>query len=135
MIQENFIIRSFNSLNLVPSNIVPQIGEDVHIMGYPLGKYYDEAFNLPIVRNWLVASVYPVPYKNNPYFLVESTLHKGTGGAPIVMKFKNICKTIDGKTITNGFAFLSFGYKFFYIYITLWGRATWTKFSNLCINY
>jgi hypothetical protein len=90
---------------------VLQIGEDVLIMGYPLGKYYDEAYNLPIVRNGIVASAYPVPYKNNPYFLVEARLHKGTSGAPIVTKFKNIWKTIDGKTITNGFAFYLLGVK------------------------
>jgi Trypsin-like peptidase domain len=109
IIQGNFIIRSFNSVNLVPSSIVLQIGEDVLIMGYPLGKYYDEVYNLPVVRNGIVATAYPVPYKNNPYFLVEARLHKGTSGAPIITKFKNVWRGVNGKPIPNGFAFYLLG--------------------------
>ncbi len=53
------------------------------IIGYPLG-FYDEKNNLPVIRSGQIASVYGVPFKNKPRFLVDIHTHKGCSGAPVV---------------------------------------------------
>lgn len=58
-------------------------------MGYPLGMWYDEKNNLPVIRNGIVSSAYPVLYNGNPYFLVDSRLHPGMSGAPVIIKPPN----------------------------------------------
>lgn len=104
-----FMIKAFSSTNLLPSNYRLQIGEDVMIMGYPLGAYYDDIANLPVVRNGIVASAYPVPFRGNPYFLVDARLHKGTSGSPVMTKSKSMWGATDGSTMVTGFQFFLLG--------------------------
>jgi hypothetical protein len=77
------ILRIFNAINLLPNNIRLHVGEDVMVMGYPLGVF-DDMHNLPILRNGIIASAYPIPFKRNQYFLVDSYLEKGTSGSPVI---------------------------------------------------
>jgi hypothetical protein len=60
------------------------LGHQVMTLGYPLGKWYDRVHNLPIIRSGIISSPYPIPYNNYPYCLVESRLHPGTSGAPVI---------------------------------------------------
>ena len=71
-------------------------------MGYPLGQYYDKENNLPVMRNGMVASVYPVPFRGNPYFLVDARLHKGTSGSPVLTKEKSTWIGANGDTVFGG---------------------------------
>ena len=52
-------------------------------MRYPLGQYYDDVFNLQVVRNGTVASAYPMRFRGQPYFLIDARLHEGTSGSPV----------------------------------------------------
>jgi hypothetical protein len=56
---------------------------DVVVVGYPLG-FYDFANNLPVYRKAMVASQYGVNFNGKPYFLIDTNLHPGTSGSPVV---------------------------------------------------
>ena len=36
------------------------------------------------IKCYTTASVYPVPFEGNPYFLIDSELHPGTSGSPVI---------------------------------------------------
>jgi hypothetical protein len=45
---------------MLPKNIRLDVGEDIFVMGYPLG-IYDEVHNLPVIRGGTISSPYPIP--------------------------------------------------------------------------
>lgn len=107
--KRGFLIKAFNAKNLLPSTIRLAFGEDVVVMGYPLGEYYDKENNLPVMRDGMIASVYPVPFRGNPYFLVDARLHKGTSGSPVITKEKSTWLGSDGSTMVTGSQFFLLG--------------------------
>jgi len=77
-------------------------GSRVSIIGYPLA-FYDDVHNFPIARSGTIASPYGVAFKNQPYFLVDATLHEGTSGSPVIIprsgvrpKVKTVFHTLLG---------------------------------------
>jgi hypothetical protein len=70
---------------------------DVIIIGYPLG-FHDEVNNLPVYRKGMIASSYPIDFEKHPYFLIDSNLHEGTSGSPVLSSPSNIL--IDSKGIS-----------------------------------
>ena len=109
MKKKGFFIKSFSRANLLPDNIQLEIGEDIMVMGYPLGKYYDSVYNLPIIRSGIIASAYPVPYQGQPHFLIDARLHPGTSGSPVMTKSKNIWRDKQGNTNIGGSQFFLLG--------------------------
>ena len=103
-----FLIKSFNRVNLLSANIQLHIGEYVFVMGYPLGVY-DDIHNLPILRNGIIASAYPIPFRCQPYFLVDSHLEEGMSGSAVMTKFKDTWRTKDGTIPPRGFSFFILG--------------------------
>lgn len=89
-----FFVRAFSAAALPPSDLQIGLGEDVLVVGYPLG-FYDTINNLPIFRRASVASVYPVPFRGKPFFLVDSRLHPGTSGSPVVLKPSSLLQMRD----------------------------------------
>jgi len=67
---------------------------DVLIIGYPLG-FSDDVNNLPVYRKGMIASSFPIHFENYPYFLIDSNLHEGTSGSPVLNSSSNIL--IDSK--------------------------------------
>jgi len=53
------------------------------VVGYPLG-FYDQINNLPVYRKAMIASQYGVNFNGKPYFLVDTNLHPGTSGSPVL---------------------------------------------------
>jgi hypothetical protein len=86
--------KSFASNNMLPKNIQLDVGEDVFVMGYPLG-IYDEVHNLPVIRGGTISSAYPIPWNRRPYFLVDANLEEGTSGSPVLTKFKETWRRTD----------------------------------------
>ena len=84
-----FIVKAWSSDGFLPQKYVLQPGEDVFIMGYPLG-FHDQSHNLPIFRDAMVASAYRVPFEGKPLFLTDANLHPGTSGSAVITKPKNI---------------------------------------------
>ncbi len=109
IVEQGFVIKSFVDANLLPEKYLLHIGEDIMVMGYPLGIYYDNVNNLPVVRNGMVASAYPMPYQGQPYFLIDARLHKGTSGSPVMTKFKCDWRLKVGGSEMCGFQFFLLG--------------------------
>jgi len=107
--EQGLILKTFSDFNLLPKEYRLHIGEDILVMGYPLGVYYDDVNNLPVVRNGIVASAYPVSYKGQPYFLIDAKLHKGTSGSPVMTKFKRDWRKVEGGSIMGDFQFFLLG--------------------------
>jgi hypothetical protein len=61
------------------------IGTAVLVVGFPLG-FYDTTHNLPVARQATVASAFGVRFQQQGYFLTDARTHRGTSGAPVVMK-------------------------------------------------
>ncbi len=94
-LENKYFIRSFSPAIHVPNDIIIPLAQDVIVMGFPKG-FHDTVYNLPILRNATLASVYPVPFKNKPYVLIDSHLHGGTSGSPVITKPMNMVKTESG---------------------------------------
>jgi S1-C subfamily serine protease len=75
----------FSKEDLLPEMRYLPLGEDLLVIGYPLG-IFDSKHNTPIVRSASIASLYSLPYEEKPYFLIDSRLHAGTSGSPVLVK-------------------------------------------------
>jgi S1-C subfamily serine protease len=93
--KSRFLVKAFSTGSHIPRDVEISIGEDVIVIGYPLG-YYDTLHNLPIVRNAIMASVYPVPFEGRPILLIDSRLHSGTSGSPVLTKPAQVISRQEG---------------------------------------
>jgi hypothetical protein len=84
-VEREFVVRPFDADNHLPDEVAVQAGEDLIVIGYPLGMH-DAAYNLPIVRRGTLASFYPIPFEGEPYFLMECRPHAGCSGSPVLTK-------------------------------------------------
>jgi hypothetical protein len=82
--EDAFLHQSPAPINPVPLEIL-KFGDTVLVIGCP-PRYSDTYHNLPIARNATIASVYSVPFMRRPKILVDSHLHKGTSGSPVLTK-------------------------------------------------
>ena len=55
------------------------------VVGFPLG-FHDTLHHLPVVRQAAVASSFGVRFQGQGYFLTDARTHRGTSGAPVVMR-------------------------------------------------
>jgi hypothetical protein len=82
-------VDTFCSDDLVgPDQQIP-LGQDVLIVGFPLG-FHDTYNNLPIIRKATVASSYAHPFKGEPYFLTDARMHRGSSGSPVIARLPNL---------------------------------------------
>jgi S1-C subfamily serine protease len=62
-----------------------EIGSQILIVGFPLG-FQDTLHHLPVVRQAVVASAFGLRFQGLGYFLTDARTHRGTSGAPVVMR-------------------------------------------------
>lgn len=62
-----------------------EVGTQLLLVGFPLG-FYDTLHHLPVVRHAIVASSFGVRFQGQGYFLTDSRTHRGSSGAPVVMR-------------------------------------------------
>ena len=55
------------------------------MVGFPLG-FHDTLHHMPVVRHGVVASSFGLRFQGKGYFLTDARTHRGTSGAPIVMR-------------------------------------------------
>lgn len=84
----NTMLPFVDSAAIAPANIAIGPGDDVVVIGYPLG-FFDEINNLPIARMGSVASAYGVKFRGEPHFLIDARLHSGSSGSPVFSKPSN----------------------------------------------
>ncbi len=62
-----------------------EMGASVLIVGFPLGVH-DTLHRLPVARQAAVASSFGIRFQGKGCFLTDARLHRGTSGAPVVMR-------------------------------------------------
>ena len=62
-----------------------EVGTSLLVAGFPLG-FHDTLHHMPVVRHAVVASSFGLRFQGNGYFLTDARTHRGTSGAPVVMR-------------------------------------------------
>jgi len=75
----------FTPANLQRSLEEVEVGASLLIVGFPLG-FHDALHHLPVVRQAVIASSFGLRFQGSGYFLTDARTHRGTSGAPVVMR-------------------------------------------------
>lgn len=67
------------------SDVDVEVGRPLLIVGFPLG-FHDTLHHLPVVRQAIIASSFGIRFQGEGYFLTDARTHRGTSGAPVVMR-------------------------------------------------
>lgn len=62
-----------------------EVGTPLLVVGFPLG-FHDALHHLPVVRGATIASSFGLRFQGQGYFLTDARTHRGTSGAPVVMR-------------------------------------------------
>lgn len=62
-----------------------EVGTSLLVVGFPLG-FHDWLHHMPVVRQAIVASSFGLRFQGEGYFLTDARTHRGTSGAPVVMR-------------------------------------------------
>jgi len=85
----------FTEENLVGLDERVEIGASLLIVGFPLG-FHDTLHHMPVARQAALASAYGLRFQGNGYFLTDARTHRGSSGAPVVMRAP------EGATLSGG---------------------------------
>ncbi|MFO8002997.1 serine protease [Thioalkalivibrio sp.] len=72
-----------------------EVGTSLLVVGFPLG-FHDTLHHMPVVRHAAVASSFGLRFQGEGYFLTDARTHRGTSGAPVVMRVPNPDPTHGG---------------------------------------
>jgi hypothetical protein len=61
------------------------VGTTLSIVGFPLG-FHDTLHHMPVVRHAVLASSFDLRFQGKGYFLTDARTHRGSSGAPVVMR-------------------------------------------------
>jgi hypothetical protein len=78
-------LRCFTPAHLQGSLQEVEVGTPLLIVGFPLG-FHDALHHLPVVRQAVIASSFGLRFQGQGYFLTDARTHRGTSGAPVVMR-------------------------------------------------
>ncbi|MCL4746120.1 MAG: trypsin-like peptidase domain-containing protein [Burkholderiaceae bacterium] len=78
-------LRAFTPQHLQTSLREIEVGAALLIVGFPLG-FHDTLHHLPVVRQAVIASSFGLRFQGQGYFLTDARTHRGTSGAPVVMR-------------------------------------------------
>ena len=79
------LIHPFTSAHLPTPTDHVEIGSSLLVVGFPLG-FHDSLHHMPVVRQAALASAYGLRFDGHGYFLTDARTHRGTSGAPVVMR-------------------------------------------------
>jgi len=79
------VYRAFTPVHLPQAMDYVELGVSLLVVGFPLG-FHDTLHHMPVVRHAIVASCYGLRFQGEGYFLTDARTHRGTSGAPIVMR-------------------------------------------------
>ena len=78
-------IACFTPAHLQHSLDEVEVGSSVLVVGFPLG-FHDTLHHLPVVRQAAIASSFGLRFQGQGYFLTDARTHRGTSGAPVVLR-------------------------------------------------
>lgn len=79
------LLHAFTPSHLQVSLDEIEVGSGLLIVGFPLG-FHDTLHHLPVVRQAAIASSFGLRFQGLGYFLTDARTHRGTSGAPVVMR-------------------------------------------------
>lgn len=79
------VYRAFTPQHLLDRLDQVEVGTSLLVVGFPLG-FHDTLHHMPVVRQAIVASSFGLRFKGEGYFLTDARTHRGTSGAPVVMR-------------------------------------------------
>ncbi|GAB1261808.1 trypsin-like peptidase domain-containing protein [Aurantivibrio plasticivorans] len=79
------VFQAFTPNHLQESLEKIEVGTALSIICFPLG-FHDALYHTPVVRHAIVASSFGMRFQGKGYFLTDARTHRGTSGAPIVMR-------------------------------------------------
>ncbi len=84
-IQKTYLTKALSADVFLPKKYLLPPGQDLFVLGYPRGVS-DTKHNLPLARNAMVSSTHGVPFRGQPYFLIDAVLHPGMSWSPVFTK-------------------------------------------------
>jgi len=85
VLPDGALLHAFTPDHLQHDHTAVPAGQPVVILGFPLG-FHDTLHHLPVVRQAVVASAYGLRFQGHGSFLNDGRTHRGTRGAPVVMR-------------------------------------------------
>ena len=79
------VYRAFTPRHLPTSLEQIEVGSSLLVVGFPLG-FHDTLHHMPVVRHAVIASSFGLRFRGLGYFLTDARTHRGTSGAPVVMR-------------------------------------------------
>ena len=77
--------RAFTPAHLIGPDDQVEVGTSLLVVGFPLG-FHDTLHHMPVVRHAVIASSFGLRFQGQGYFLTDARTHRGTSGAPVVMR-------------------------------------------------
>ena len=75
----------FTPAHLPGARDLVEFGSSLLVVGFPLG-FHDTLHHMPVARQAAVASSFGMRFQGQGYFLTDARTHRGTSGAPVVMR-------------------------------------------------
>jgi hypothetical protein len=79
------VFRAFSTGHLQSPGDQVEVGTSLLILGFPLG-FQDALHHMPVARQAVVASSFGLRFQGQGYFLTDARTHRGSSGAPVVMR-------------------------------------------------
>ena len=79
------VLHAFTPAHLQHLDDPVEVGTSALIVGFPLG-FHDTLHHLPVVRQSVIASAFGLRFQGQGYFLTDARTHRGTSGAPVVLR-------------------------------------------------
>jgi len=82
---ETTVYRTFTPQHLHDADDPIEVGTSLLVVGFPLG-FHDTLHHMSVVRHAVIASSFGLRFQGEGYFLTDARTHRGTSGAPVVMR-------------------------------------------------
>lgn len=79
------VFQAFTPAHLQAPPDQVEVGSALLVVGFPLG-FHDTLHHMPVVRQAVLASSFGLRFQGQGYFLTDARTHRGTSGAPVVMR-------------------------------------------------
>jgi hypothetical protein len=88
------VYRAFTPEHLYAPSDQIEVGTRLVVVGFPLG-FHDTLHHMPVARRAAVASSFGLRFQGKGYFLTDARTHRGTSGAPVVMRMPGDDSPVD----------------------------------------
>lgn len=82
---QSTVYSAFTPAHLHDPQSQVEVGTSLLVSGFPLG-FHDTLHHMPVVRHAVVASSFGLRFQGKGYFLTDARTHRGTSGAPVVLR-------------------------------------------------